>query len=394
MAEIIPIDKALEIIKESVVPLETEQIDFIKSIQRVLAEPVFSDVDFPPFNRSTMDGYACRKSDIKQPLFVIEEIPAGKSPSKTIAEGQCSKIMTGAEVPEGADTVIIKEEVTILGDQKILFNGKKSHSNISVKGEDVRTGDKLLGVGVLIKPEHLALFAGVGKTKIRVYKKPSVGIITTGSEIIEPGQIPGRGKIRNSNGPQLIGQILALGLEASDFGIVTDLKEKIKEKIKSALQENDLVIISGGISVGDYDYVPQILKELDFNFLFTHISSKPGKHTILAKKENKYILGLPGNPVSAFVQFEILGKSLIYKLMGNDFKSVKFLVRLSDHFERGKADRSEIIPVKMNQNGEVEFLPYHGSAHIHALAYADALMEIPLGVKKINKGESVNVRPL
>jgi molybdopterin molybdotransferase len=394
MEEIITVEKAREIINKSINPIGTEQIDFLKSIKRVLAETIYSDLDFPSFNRSAMDGYACRKADLKRPLTVIEEIPAGQSPVKKVGEGQCSRIMTGAMVPVGADMVIIQEDVLKLDNEKIQFNGLNSHTNISYKGSDIKEGDKLLDVGLIINPEHLALFAGVGKTKIKVFKKPAVAILTTGSEIIGPDQVPRDGKIRNSNGPQLLGQIQQLGIESTDLGIVNDDFGEIKEKLEDALTNHDLVIISGGVSVGDYDYVPRILRELGFKFLFTHILSKPGKHTILAKKGSRYALGLPGNPVSAFVQFEVIGKSLIYKLMGAEYKPFRFSARLTDNFHRGNSERSEMIPVKINYNGEVEFLSYHGSAHIQALAYADALMEIPLGVKTINKGDFIHVRPL
>jgi len=387
-------DEALKILNDNISPLEIEIIGCACSIKRVLGEPVYSDMNFPPFNKAAMDGFACRNFDLHLPLTVIEEIPAGKVPILTIKLGQCAKIMTGAEVPEGADIVIMKEDVKILDNQQILFTRKKSSTNICLVGEDVKSGDRLLEQGVVIKPEHLALFAGAGKTEIKVYKQPTVAVISTGSEIVEPEFSPSRGEIRNSNGPQLVGQLLSLGIESDYMGIVKDVRDEVSDKISSGTKNHDLVIISGGISVGDYDYVPEILRELGFGLLITEISSKPGKHTIFAKKGNHYVLGLPGNPVSSFIQFEVLGKALIYKLMGHDFKPLRLSVKLSGDFKRKKADRFEIIPIKINQLGEAELLPYHGSAHIQALAYADALMEIPTGITQINKGENVYVRPL
>jgi molybdopterin molybdotransferase len=387
-------EEALKIINECIIPLGTEVTGYAGSTSRILAEPVYSDMNFPPFNKATMDGYACRKTDLHQPLTVIEEIPAGKVPMKKINPGECAKIMTGAEVPEGADTVIMKEDVKILANQQIQFAGKYGGANICFTGEDVRSGYLLLDQGTIIKPEHLALFAGVGKTEIRVYRKPSIAVLSTGSEIVEPEIVPPRGQIRNSNGPQLIGQVNSMGIEAHYLGIATDVKEDIVNKIASAFADHELIIISGGVSVGDYDYVPESLKELGFELMITTISSKPGKNTIFAKKGDNYALGLPGNPVSSFIQFEVIGKALIYKLMGHDLKPLRLSVKLSGDFNRGKADRLEIIPVRINTLGETELLPYHGSAHIQALAYADALMEIPVGVKQISKGETVYVRPL
>lgn len=387
-------EEALKIIDGNISPLETEVIVSDNSLNRILAEPVYSDMNFPPFNKAIMDGYACRKIDLPQPLTVIEEIPAGKVPDSKVRAGQCAKIMTGAEVPEGADLVIMKEHVKILDNQQILFTGKKSDTNICFTGEDAKVGERLLERGTIIRPGHLALFAGVGRIEIRVYKKPSIAVISTGSEIVEPNVNPIRGQIRNSNGPQLTGQIHSMGLVADYMGIVRDVRDDISDKILSAIKDHHLLIISGGVSVGDYDYVPEILKELGFDLLITSISSKPGKHTIFAKKADRYVLGLPGNPVSSFIQFEVIGKALIYKLMGHQYKPLRFSVRISDDFERGKADRSEIIPVKINGRGEAELLSYHGSAHIQSLAYANGLMEIPAGTNRFNKGETVYVRPL
>lgn len=387
-------EEALKIIQDNISPLEAEVIACAISINRILYEPVYSDMDFPPFNRSKMDGYACREIDLHQPLTVIEEIPAGKVPENQVGPGQCAKIMTGAEVPQGADIVIMKEDVNILDHKQILFAGNLSDTNICFAGEDVKSGDLLLEQGKIIRPEHLAIFAGVGRTEIKVTKKPSIAILSTGSEIIEPHCIPTRGQIRNSNGPQLIGQVCSMGLEADDMGIIQDVKDKITDKILFASKDQNLLIISGGVSVGDYDYVPKILKELEFDLLITTISSKPGKHTIFAKKGDCYVLGLPGNPVSSFIQFEVIGKPLIYKLMGHDYRPLRFSVKISGEFKRRNVDRFEIIPVRINGQGEAELLPYHGSAHIQSLAYANALMEIPTGINQISKGETVYVRPL
>ena len=391
-------EQAIKIIRDSVPSLGTEVIEYTDALTRVLAENIFSDSDFPPFNRSSVDGYACKNVDLNKPLRVIEEIPAGKSPSKAITAGECAKIMTGAELPEGADIVIMKEDVISLNNYTIRYTGKGpayAGSNFSIKGSDLKTGDLIIREGLIIRPDHIAVLAGVGKIRVKVYKKPSVALITTGSEVIDPEFSPlTKAFIRNSNGPQLKVQLIKIGLKADDSGIVKDDYEEIKYRIINTLEDHDLIIISGGVSVGDYDFVPKILEELGFSFLFRKISSKPGKHTILAKKENRYIFCLPGNPVSSFIQFEVLGKPLIYKLMGTDFKPVRFSVKLSEDYIRLYSDRSEIIPVRINEEGKAELLPYHGSAHIQALAYADALMEIPLGVSEINQGEKVYVRPL
>jgi len=341
-----------------------------------------------------MDGYACQKRDLPGPLRVLEEIPAGKTPARKITSGFCSKIMTGAEVPPGADIVIMKEFVEVSEEGYVKYLKEGGKSNICLLGEDIKKGEKVLSSGVLIKPEHIAVLAGAGCIKVKVYNQPRVGIITTGSELVEPGFVPSSGQIRNSNGPQMVAQLKEMGLSARYYGIAKDTKKDTKESVLAAIGENDVVILSGGVSVGDYDFVPDVLKELGFQSLITEISAKPGKHTLFAKNKDKYILGLPGNPVSSFVQLLIAGKELIFGLQGYRYRPLRLKVKLRNQFKRNKSNRHEFIPVNINNNGEAELLLYHGSAHIHSLAYANALMEIPSGVKSIAEGDFVYVRLL
>lgn len=390
----ITVEKAIEIIRNNTKPLGTEKVSLDNALGRVLGEDIISDVNIPPFNKSAMDGYACRMDDLPGPLKILEEIPAGKSPTKPVTEGYCSKIMTGAEVPKGADTVIMVEFVKKADHNSILYLKEGGKSNICLLGEDLQKGDKVLDTGTLIKTEHIAILAGVGCTKVEVYKQPKIGVIATGNELIEPYKIPAKGQIRNSNAPQMMAQLAEMGLKGNYYGIVEDKFEPTNLAISKAVNENDMVLLSGGVSVGDYDFVPEVLKELEFNLLTTEISAKPGKHTIFAKRGDKYILGLPGNPVSSYVQLIITGKEIIYGLQGHNYKPLRMKVRLAEPFNRRKTDRYEYIPVKINKNGDVELLSYHGSAHIHSLVSANALMEIQEGIKNIEEGEFVYVRPL
>lgn len=282
----------------------TENVDYLKSSMRILAEDVFADADMPPFNKSAMDGYACRNVDLDEELSLIEIIPAGHSPKHTIGAGECSKIMTGARVPEGADTVFMVEYSVETSTGKIRFTGAKPNSNICLKGEDLKEGDLVLHSGILLKPQHIAILAAVGCTKPLVYKQSSVGIISTGSELVMPETIPYISQIRNSNGPQLYVQSSRHGFPTQLYGIVPDEKKLIKNAILKSVEENDVTILSGGVSVGDFDFVPEIISDLGFNIHFNKIAIKPGQHTTFATKGNKYIIGLPGNPVSSFIQFE------------------------------------------------------------------------------------------
>jgi len=211
----ITLQQALEIAFSKVQETGTESVDYLLSSGCILAKDVFADADMPPFNKSAMDGYACRRADLGQELSLLEVIPAGKTATHTIGSGECSKIMTGAQVPEGADTVFMVEysEETAAG--KIRFTGEKSNSNICLKGEDLKEGDLVLHSGTKIKPQHIAILASVGCTAPLVYKRPVAGIISTGSELVNPEDRPGLSQIPNSNGPQLVARALEGGFRAN-----------------------------------------------------------------------------------------------------------------------------------------------------------------------------------
>jgi molybdopterin molybdotransferase len=390
----IPFEEANRIIREAVVPLEPETVLLADSLNRVLAEDIISDVNLPPFNKAAMDGFACRKADLPGPLKIVDEIPAGKFPTVEIHDGECARIMTGAPVPIGADTVFMVEYHEIEPNGSVIFTRDKTASNICLLGEDVKEGDLVLSKGTIIQPQEIAILAGAGKTHVEVYRWPIVGVLSTGSELVEPNITPSAGQIRNSNGHQMVAQLKRIGMITEYFGIVEDSKEELHKAIHSAIKMTDVLFISGGVSVGDYDFVPLVLQELEFDILITSIATKPGKHTLFAKKENKYVLGFPGNPVSSFVQLESVGKLLLYGLMGHQPVDTVFRCIFIDDFERKAVDRLEFLPVHITETGKVKLLPYNGSAHIHALSKANAIMEIPIGVKKIEQGDFVNVRPL
>ncbi|MGQ8338192.1 molybdopterin molybdotransferase MoeA [Sunxiuqinia sp. A32] len=392
--EMINLQEALDIAFSKAHPTSTEKIDFRQSAGKVLAKDVFSDMNMPPFNKSAMDGYACKKEDLEKVLDLLEIIPAGKAPTQTIHSGQCSKIMTGAKVPEGADTIFMVEQSEKIAPNKIRFTGNKTNSNICLLGEDLLKGDLVLPAGTLLKAQHIAMLAAVGCTQPELYMQPKVGIISTGSELVEPDTLPQTSQIRNSNGHQMVVQTENCNCQAAYYGIVKDDEQSTYETIKKSIKANDVTLISGGVSVGDFDYVPLVIKNLDFEILFNKLTVKPGKHTTFAVKENKYIIGLPGNPVSSFIQFEIFVKPFLYKLMGFDWKSPSLPLPLAQNFQRRKSDREEFVPVSINDQNEVVLISYHGSAHIHAYNQSFGFMNIPQGINQIKKGETVYVRPL
>lgn len=390
----ITLEQALETAFSKVQPLGAELVDLLHSSGRILAQDIFADADVPPFNKSAMDGYACRKVDLGNELSVLEIIPAGFSPTKTIEFNQCSKIMTGAQVPEGADTVFMVEYSHETAEGKVRFTGEKTNSNICLKGEDLKLGDLVLLKGIQIKPQHIAILATVGCTNPPVYKSPVLGIISTGSELVNPEETPKPSQIRNSNGPQLFTQSTKYGFSVNYYGIVRDDEELTTQVIQQSVAENDVTILSGGVSVGDFDFVPQIIRELGFEIHFSKISIKPGQHTTFASKGNKYIIGLPGNPVSSFIQFEVFVLPFLWKLMNYTQPEIRLSLPMSHNFQRKKMDREECLPVQLTQSNEVEMVNYHGSAHIHAYHQAYGFIILAAGKTEIKKGEIVYVRPL
>jgi molybdopterin molybdotransferase len=388
----IQFEEAYDIVKNSVQYLPNERIDFLNSVNRVLAEDVRSDIEIPPFDKSAVDGYACKKTDLDKTLKVTEVVQAGQTPLKVIHKGECTQIMTGAPIPEGADTVVMVEN-TEKENNLIKVLKKQSKTNIIYKAEDVNEGQTVLKKGILIKPQHIAIFATVGYTDVLVFKQAKVGIISTGDELVEPKEKPGLSKIRNSNGHQLVTQVASTGAIPKYYGIAKDTYEDTYKKVTEALSENDVIILSGGVSVGEFDFVPEVLEKAGIKIIFDSIAVTPGKPTTFGKAANNYCFGLPGNPVSSFVQFELLAKPLLCGLMGLNYKDAEIKLPMAADYGRKRTTRKAFIPVHII-NGEIKPVEYHGSAHIHALSTADGIISFPIGVETLKKGEIVDVRQI
>lgn len=388
----LPFEKALAIVLDSVSQLGSERVDIGDALNRILAEDVKSDIDMPPFNRSAMDGYACRMEDLANELAIIETIPAGKLPEKTIGPNQCAKIMTGAPVPQGADCVVMVEFTENPTEKTVRFTGSKTSRNISPKGEDLKAGDEILRKGIRIEPRHIAALASVGCVNLCVSIRPKIGIIATGNELVEPAEKPAVSQIRNSNSFQLSAQIQRVGGIVQDYGIVGDEEEKIESTLKRAITENDVVILSGGVSMGDYDLVPGVLKKNGVEVLFEKIAVKPGKPTVFGVHKDAFCFGLPGNPVAIFVIFELVVKPFLYKMMGCDFSHRDIPMPLDEAIRRKKTKRQFWVPVAITDSGRAKAVEYHGSAHIGSLCGADGLVSMNVGIAEIKKGTIVKVR--
>jgi molybdopterin molybdotransferase len=390
----IPFEKAYEIVMSSVFKTGTEVIPFNDSLNRILAGDVLSDMDMPPFDKATVDGFACRKVDLKDNLEIVETIPAGKWPDKKIVKHQCSRIMTGAAVPLGADCVIMVEDTEILSSGIVRFRGAFTKENIAVKGEDVQKGDIVLKAGKLIKPQDIAVMASVGHISVTVSEMPQAAVISSGSEIVEPSEIPGISQIRNSNASQLMAQLKTAGASGKYYGIAKDDEDETLSLVGKAISENDIVIITGGVSMGDFDFVPSVLERAGVNILFTRVAVQPGKPTTFGLHSKKIVFGLPGNPVSTFIQFEMLLRPLISKMMGYEWQPVVHYLPMNERFSRKSDDRVMIIPVSVTKEGRVSPVEYHGSAHISSLPGAHGIIAMPVGKKIFEKGELVSVRQI
>lgn len=371
----------------------TEEVSLMDSLGRVLGQDIVSKINMPPFDKSAMDGYAVISGDGSGAFEIVETIAAGDVPKKTIGKGQCAKIMTGAMLPPGADRVV-KVEVTEEKDGYMTITGEDDNVNISYLGEDVKPGDTVLTAGHLIRPQEVGIIASMGFGSVYVAKKPLVGIVTTGSEIVPPGEPLGKGQIYNSNAYSISAQVIRTGAAVRFGGIVGDDKESIKEMIGGLLEECQMVLISGGVSAGDFDFVPGILKDLGVQLQFYKVAVQPGKPTVFGTRGETLVFGLPGNPVSTFTIFEIFVRRVLYRMMGHEYTPLLLTGVMKKDFRRRRTERTAYVPVEYCSDGTVSPLEYHGSAHLNALASANALLKIPAGIDGVSKGSTVHVRQI
>lgn len=385
--------QAMAMILKHAKPLGTERISISNALGRVLAEDIYSDMDLPPFTKSMMDGFAINSKDASEVFEIIEDIPAGKAPRKKIKKGQCARIMTGAMLPAGANKVVMVEKTTLVSKTKMRLTTEDSKSNISPKGEDVKKGEIILTQGTKIRPQEVAMLASVGKNKIKVLRQPKVAVISTGSELVEPDRKPKTSQIRNSNGSMLLVQLKRRGLDAKYLGIAKDSYAATKKLIKKALTQADLLIMSGGVSVGDYDFVREVLKSCGVKIHFYKVAIKPGKPTVFGTKGKKLVFGLPGNPVSVLVIFELFAVPAIDRITGRQTGPKFTKMKVLKDFKRRDIKREQYYPVLISRRGATP-IEFHGSAHIQALTQAEGIMQIKPGIKHLKKGTTVDVRPI
>lgn len=385
-------------------PLPPEMIEIQQSLGRTLAEDIDAPHDWPCFRRSGMDGYAVRCTDIVDPtpedpavLEVTDIIPAGKQPEKEVAPGQAARIMTGAAVPEGADAVVMFEHTRELSQQgKKMLHVRlpvKKGQNIALPGGEIKKGQRLMVRGETVEPGHIAMLAAFGIRRIRVYRKPKVGILATGSELLELESPLRPGKIRNSNSYMLAAQVARSGGVPVCFANLPDEEAEAVRRIEKALSETDLLITTGGVSVGDYDIMTTFFQRHADPLLFNKVAMRPGSPTTAGRFLGKMLFGLSGNPGACFVGFELFVRPFLKKMLGKSKGSVEQTAVLDadfpkasplDRFVRGR------VYLKEGRLYAKPAVPDKSSV-ISTLMETNALLCIPRGSEGLDAGRSVSV---
>ena len=378
----------------------TEILGLNDALGRVLAQEIRADRDYPPFDRAARDGFAVRSADCRSAgvsLRIIGEIAAGAGFAGRVGAGECAQIMTGAPVPENADAVVMIEQ-THAGaakDEVVIERAATAGMNFVPRGSESRKGDVLLKAAARIGAAEASVAAQVGCTHLMVYRKPRVAILSTGNEVVEIGAEPGPHEIRNSNSFSLGVQAVFAGAEAVPLGNAPDSSEEIRASVLRGLQE-DALVISGGVSAGKYDLVEPVLRELGAEFVFDSVEIRPGRPAVFAVCRKKPVFGLPGNPVSTMVTFDLLVTPALDILGGAEPRPLPLLkAKLKGAVEQ-RAALTHFLPARIEWSGGeaiVSALQWQGSGDVVTVARGNCFLVVPQNKLKLNAGELVDVLP-
>ncbi len=409
--ETLTIEEARALILSHVHPLDVEEVPLDEALGRVLARPAFGDRDVPPFDNTAVDGFAVRSADVagaspEAPveLLVAAELPAGADPASARVEpGTAVRIMTGAGLPPGADAVVPFEEtnegregrIVGVGERVRIYRAVAAGANVRRAGEDLRRGERVLEPGTRLRPPEIGILASVGLARVPVYRRPRVAILSTGDELVEPGEPLGPGQIRNSNGYSLAAEVRRCGGVPIRLPIARDTRRELVERLEAGLAAGaDLFLSSGGVSTGDYDVVKEVLQEMG-EIRFWRIRQKPGRPMAFGLIRGVPLLGLPGNPVSALVTFALYGRPAILKMQGMErLELIRVRARFLDRY-RSKGDRVHLVRVRvaLGPDGFVARLatPNQGSGVLSSMMRAHGLLWVPEGVRELNPGDLCSV---
>ena len=397
----ISVEDALRRILKNIAPLGMEKVNILNALGRVLGEDVYAGRNIPPKDNSAMDGYALRGKDTigatrENPvtLDVIEDIPAGHIPSKSVESGTASRIMTGAPVPEGADAILRMEDTERDGQRVKIYAQTKKGQDVRYAGEDVKEGEMVISGGEIIRPAEIGMLASLGRSFVYVYQRPLVAIISTGDELIDIDEMPSPWKIISSNSYSLTAQVMDCGGIPMHIGIAKDTREDLIAKFRAALRA-DIIISSGGVSVGDYDLVKDIMREWGDAMQFWRVAMRPGRPLAFGAMEGIPVFGLPGNPVSSMISFEQFIRPSILKMMGhkNLFrKTVKAC--LQEDITKGKGVKHFIRARVKYEEGRytVSTTGEQGSGILKSMVRGNGLIILPEDIAPARRGDEVTVQ--
>lgn len=407
MNELISVSKARELILEYFSPTEPTRIPLSEAYQMVLAEDVFAERDLPPFANSAMDGYAVMAADVvgagrENPitLDIIGDLPAGHLPGVKVTPGQAIRVMTGALIPDGSDSVVPLEYTRViqqlpesnLPTQIQVFQSIQRGDFIRPQGQDGRAGELILPKGRLLRPQDIGVLAMLGKDKVSIHRKPTVAIFSSGDELLPVGFPPAPGKIYDSNLPMLSSLITKYGGKVRNLGIVPDKIEAVQSTLDTAVSEQaDLILSSAGVSVGAFDFVRAVV-EKQGELGFWRVNMRPGKPLLVGRYKNIPFIGLPGNPVSAFVGFEVFIRSVLLKMRGIKEEARPVLQTILEESVESDGRESYLRAVVRYENGKwlSRLTGHQGSGNLISLVRANALLLIPSGVKFLPIGSEVD----
>jgi molybdenum cofactor synthesis domain-containing protein len=393
----IPVSEAIDIISRETPCLASESVDLSSSVGRVLAEDILADTDLPPFDRSQMDGYAVIAADTENApvkLKIAGESAAGKGWHHTLRGGEAVRIMTGAPVPTGADAVQKVEVTNEAGEYVEVLEPTEKGRFIVVKGAEIKKGETVIAAGEIVTENMVAVLAAFGYSTVKVATKPEVAILSTGREIVDIHRTPGTDQIRNSNSAMLRSFVEKCGASAATLPIAGDDVEDLKKKIVEALKNSDMLVMTGGVSVGKYDLTKAALLQLGAEIFFEKVRLKPGKPTVFARLDDKRIFGLPGNPVSVAATFFLFVRRALLQMQGANMCGLREGTAVTTAKIKGAKERDTYLPASLSTNKKGKLLAkpvrWHGSSDFVGFARAEALVFVPAG-RTFAEGEAVDI---
>ncbi|OGD26912.1 MAG: hypothetical protein A2Y56_12375 [Candidatus Aminicenantes bacterium RBG_13_63_10] len=381
-------------------PLPAESVPLTGSLGRTLAQNIRARAPIPPFAKATMDGYAVKAADTRPAeagrpvkIEVVEDLPAGRISHKALSSGQAVRIMTGAPLPRGADAVVMVEDTEKAASLVKIFRAVSPGDNIGRAGEDLEKGDLILEKGELIGPAEVGMLAALGLASVRVVRRPKLAVIATGDEIVEPGEKAGPGRIWNSNGYSLLSLALEAGTEARYLGIARDRASQLERKIQKA-KDADILTISGGVSVGDYDLVKEELRRLGVRPVFWQLRIKPGKPTFFGVRGRQLVFGLPGNPTSAMVMFHLFVRPAIDLMLGRKRTGLRSARAVLEQEIAIRPGRTQFLRGRLVGEGpvlRVEPFPDQRSGVLRSMVKSRVLIVMPADLPRLQKGREVEI---